>query len=299
MESQESKNLVFLNEEYIKLRNSKIYQNALRKQKIYENLRNGGLSYIFHYLKWRASKSKTDIEIRETIIPSIGQNLNARVAVYTCITGNYDTIKEPLYVNSCVDYFIVTDMDVPKESVWKKIDINNISELQGLSDVDKNRFIKFFPHVLFPEYDYSVYVDGVIQIVGDIMPLIESMGTCIFGVHRHNARNCIYEEAKAVIYAKRAPKQQVLCHIEKYKQENYPKNNGLYENTVLIRKHNDDKCIKLMETWWDEYIVSCKRDQLSLPYVIWKDKFELKDIFIIGCNLDNNPRFKRTYRHKT
>ncbi len=297
MESQESINLMYLNQEYIDLKNSPLYQNALRKKKIQENLRSGGIKYILHYLKWRVKKPIKQRKTMETEISDLDSNENARIAVYTCITGNYDTIKEPLYRNANIDYFIVTDMDVPENSAWKKIDINEIPGIDMLNASDKNRYFKFFPHILFPEHDYSIYLDGVIQIVADMAPIVESMGNCLLGVHRHNARSCVYEEANAVIYAKRAPKDKVIEQIKRYKEENYPEANGLYENTILVRKHNDQRCILLMEAWWKEYMNSCKRDQLSLPYVIWKNHFDLKDIFIIGNNLDMNPRFKRTFKH--
>jgi len=298
MESEQSKNLMFLNQEYIDLKYSSIYQKAIKKQKIISNIKNGGIKYILHYIRWKThntgSKYYSD---RETTTPTVGYGINSKIVVYTCITGNYDSIKEPLYVNDKIDYYIITDMNVPSDSVWKKIDINSIKTLQEYNAADKNRFVKFFPNVIFPQYDYSIYIDGVIQIVADLEPIVEDMGKCLLGVHRHNARNCIYDEAKAIIYAKRAPKDKVLEQTTRYKNEGYPQNNGLYENTILIRKHNDISCINLMKAWWEEYMISCKRDQLSLPYIIWKNKFNYKDIYIIGNNLDKNPRFKRTYKH--
>lgn len=297
MESQLSKNLMYLNQEYINLKYSSIYQRALNFHKILYNLKKGGLSYIYHFFKWRVKKTNVNFDIKETIEPSVGTNLNAKIVVYTCITGNYDSIKEPLYVNNNIDYYVITDMEVPDNSSWKKIDINKYDELKNLSLPDKNRYIKFFPHKLFPNYDFSIYVDGVIQIVADLQPLVENMGSCVLGLHRHNARNCLYDEAKAIIYANKAPKELVLNQINKYKKEQFPVQNGLYENTILIRKNNDENCIRLMESWWVEYMNSCKRDQLSLPYVIWKEKFNQKSIYIIGNDLDRNPRFKRNFRH--
>lgn len=297
MEKKESQNLLFLNQEYISLKNSTLYQSALKREKIKENLKKGGIPYIIHYLRWKLIKPKRQSSFKETVESAHGTNLDARIAVYTCITGNYDTIKEPLFINEKIDYYIVTDMDVPEGSIWKKIDINQIEEIKDLSPADKNRYIKFFPNRFFQEYDYSIYVDGVVLIVADLAPIIENMGSCILGVHRHNARFCVYEEAKAILYSKRAKKQDVDKQINRYKKENYPSMNGLYENTVLVRKHNNIECINLMEAWWKEYLISCKRDQLSLPYVIWKEKFDLKKIYILGNDLDKNSRFMRTFNH--
>ncbi|MBU1260688.1 MAG: hypothetical protein KJ757_02245 [Planctomycetes bacterium] len=46
-------------------------------------------------------------------------------------------------------------------------------------------------------------------------------------------------------------------------------NNGLYEAGVILRR-NTDRVSKIMEYWWLEYSQGAKRDQLSLPYVLWK-----------------------------
>jgi len=43
-----------------------------------------------------------------------------RIAVYTAIYGNYDTIPEPLYADPMCDYYIFTDKDIPEGSIWKK-----------------------------------------------------------------------------------------------------------------------------------------------------------------------------------
>ena len=58
------------------------------------------------------------------------------------------------------------------------------------------------------------------------------------------------------------------------KSENYPENNGLISGGVLVRKHTDEKLIKVMEEWW--YFVKnfSKRDQLSFNYVAWKHHFK-------------------------
>ena len=42
------------------------------------------------------------------------------------------------------------------------------------------------------------------------------------------------------------------------------------ENGILFRKHRDNDAIKLMNAWWEEYCNGGRRDQLSLPYLIWK-----------------------------
>lgn len=301
-EARESQKLYELNRVYQDILFSEEYQRFLKKEKIKKLLLKREIKQFLRLLRWRTGINKkkvfnTEEEYKECTMPGKKEKQHAKIVVYMCITGGYDTIKEPFYYNQNIDYILFTDMEVPKQSVWRKIDINAIEEIKSLNNSDKNRFIKMFPHKFFSNYDYSIYVDGVVEIITDMFPVITEMGDCILGVHRHNYRNCVYAEAKAVLYSQKATKEKVKEQIQRYKKEGYPENNGLYENTILARKHNQKLCIELMEVWWEEYMRSCKRDQLSLPYVIWKLKLDKKNIYILGNNLDCNPRFRRKTEH--
>ena len=52
-----------------------------------------------------------------------------------------------------------------------------------------------------------------------------------------------------------------------------PQNYGLSENSILIRRHNKIEVKNIMNRWWKEIISHSHRDQLSLPYVCWKNRF--------------------------
>ena len=49
-----------------------------------------------------------------------------------------------------------------------------------------------------------------------------------------------------------------------------------------------------MEEWWDEYIKFSKRDQLSLPYVMWKNGYSFNDVKKID---EEGVFWRRTYDH--
>lgn len=214
-----------------------------------------------------------------------------KIVVYTCIWGKYDKILEPYYINPDIDYYIFTDQEVPSDSVWKKSSIPDDVNIEGKTPIEVNRFLKINPHLLFPEYDYSIYVDGNIRIVTDMMPLIADLGEHIFGVHDYQV-DCIYDMAKAIIVGKRAKRKDVMAQVKKYKKEGFPKHFGAYECNVLIRKHNDPMCKYLMEKWWEEFqSTTSKRDQLSLPYVLWKKDIDKNLIFSLGNHVRENPRF--------
>lgn len=215
------------------------------------------------------------------------------IIVYTCIFGDYDDLKDPPYISKNCDYVCFTDNPKFKSNVWKQIYVN----LDDLPQNLRNRYIKLLPHRYFKEYDYSVYIDGNIDIIGDINILIEKYLTDnILACPFHSQRNCIYEEAKACIELKKDDETTINNQMDKYHKLGYPKNNGLTATYVLLRKHNEKQVVSLMEDWWKELISESMRDQLSFCYIAWKHDFKFK---IMDENADTNNYFIRRLHKKT
>ena len=63
-----------------------------------------------------------------------------------------------------------------------------------------------------------------------------------------------------------------------------------------MRNHNLSSVIKTMEDWWLELKYWSKRDQLSFPYVCWKNKFKYK---FIPEDIDNNIWVKLMKKWRT
>lgn len=192
--------------------------------------------------------------------------------VYTCITGGYDSLLEPKYITPDFDYVCFTDNPSLTSSTW---DIRPIpQELESLSKVKQQRYIKINPHKLLGEYDISIWVDGSVQLKGDLNKFIgESLerGVSIY-VPTHPSRDCIYAEAKAVLSMRKDTKEIVNPQMERYEKEGFPKKYGLLQSNILLRKHNNPDCIKLMEDWFNELKDNSHRDQLSFNYVSWKNE---------------------------
>lgn len=250
-------------------------------------------------------KMLIDRRIHHTEIPNSNYAKNhytydddLRVAIYTCVVGNYDTIKEPMYVNErCVDYYAITDQDLPLDSKWKKIELRKIDSIpQNLDAGTKNRWIKLHPHEIFKEYDYSIYIDGSFQIVCDLMPIIGQMTKeQWFAVHDMNKGiDDIYDYAKTVIAAKKAPADIIKKQVYFYKKEGFPRHYGIYHNAILVRKHNELKCIKVMEEWWEQLCKFSKRDQMSLNYVLWKNKIKKDEVLLLPGTAYSDPFFYYT-----
>lgn len=68
---------------------------------------------------------------------------------------------------------------------------------------------------------------------------------------------------------------------------------GLPEMPVIAMEHQNPRCIKIMEDWWEEFDSGAQRDQLSFMYVMWKNGMKLTDITSLGENVR-----KSTYLYK-
>lgn len=247
------------------------------------------------YFKWIIGRNFTTngnikyIEINDKL-----DLTNLKLCVYTCIVGQYDMIQEPLFKEDGVDYFIFTDLEVPKGSVWQKIDISQWQEYKEYGPYKLNRLIKMMPERFLNGYDYSMYVDGSIYIAASVKSVFENMGQAVFAAHGHSVRDCAYDEMCAILHSKMSYSDLVEKQIAKYHKEGFPHHYGLFENMVLIRKHGEQDLQHVMDLWWQEYCEYPTRDQNTLPYVMWKANFDKTRIVSLGDGFGSNPRFFRT-----
>lgn len=66
------------------------------------------------------------------------------------------------------------------------------------------------------------------------------------------------------------------------------------ENGIMFRRHHAPLVKSLMEQWLVEFGQGSKRDQLSLPYVFWKNEQQLP---LGEFSADDKINFKK-YPHK-
>lgn len=199
-------------------------------------------------------------------------NEKNKKVIYTCITGGYDKIIEPKYVNYDFDYICFTDNPKMASDVWEIRPLPK--ETDGLSQVKKQRYVKINPHKCLSEYDLSIWVDGNIELNGDLNKFLDNTlkDDCAIYIPKHPQRDCIYNEAEAVLSMKKDTIGNVIPQIDEYEKEGFPRNYGLVQSNIIVRKHNDKDCIKLMECWFDELKNKSHRDQLSFNYVCWKNQ---------------------------
>lgn len=202
--------------------------------------------------------------------------------IYSAIIGGYDQIKEPKYVSPELQYILFTDNPELKSDKWK---VQLIENKDKLDNVRLARRIKILGHEYLKDFDYSIWVDGKLEIIGDLREYIEQYRKkepilCF----NHYINDCIYDEKTACIALNKDTPEVIEKQILKYKNEGYPEHNGLVETGIMVRELKDERVQKTMELWWKEIIDGSRRDQLSFNYVCWKNNlvYDTTDLFIYG-----------------
>ena len=219
-----------------------------------------------------------------------------KICVYTCITGDYDELHEVEIVESNIDYVCFTNNDKIKSRTWKIIHIEN----DGLDNHKLARKIKILGHdYINKNYDISVWIDADIVFRKKIYDFIKTyLHTNPIAFFKHFSRDCAYDEAKECLKRRKETKENLLKTVAFLKNENYPEKNGLYETTVFIKKHNDNKIKKAMNTWFKMIQEYSKRDQLSVGYAMWKNNIRVSEIDLSVWNNEWFYFIKHNFKNK-
>jgi hypothetical protein len=250
---------------------------------------------------------------------SVGKK-KKKTVIYTAIFGGKDELIEPSFVSPSCDYVCFTDQ--PRQSaIWKIV----LREQNPAGDpVRSARRLKILPHLLFSEYEYSIWVDGNLEIIGNLEELIgkyltgkdfatfdhanykthtgqNKLKRFIFSILAYHpfVRTCVYEEAEALIAMNekgiyKDDERLIRAQMERYTQAGYPRQNSVLQSAVLVRRHLSPLLIKVMKDWWQEVKEGSRRDQLSFNFVAWKNKFDFA--YIAGDPRRNKYVRKRPHK---
>lgn len=256
-------------------------------EKIRNFKQNGIIRCVINRIGYRKLAKKTKKFSRSVIDYDPNYFSEHKIAVYTCVFGKYDSIVEPVATPDNIDYYIITDSNVSENSLWKKVDISQFEQmLKNMTNVEKNRWFKMHPEKVFSDYKYSVYIDGNVKPVTDFTEFVNRIGNCGVSMFWHSFNNCVYQEALFNKYSVRKIKSvEVDKQVEYLKSQNMPEDYGMTTCNVIAREHFNPICQKLMSDWWEEFINHCHRDQLSFPFVAWKNNIKMEDIAVLGNNV--------------
>ena len=204
-----------------------------------------------------------------------------KICVYTCITGNYDDLKEVRIKESGIDYICFTNNKKIKSETWKIIYIDD----KKLDNHYLSRKIKMIgdPY-LDKNYTLSIYIDASIIFKKSVKEFISKyfdLKKDLIAACKHSVRSSIKEEAEACIRQKKDNKEIIKRQLKFYQEENFADNLGLLEMTLIIKRHNNILVKKTMELWFNMILNYSKRDQLSFMYCLSKTNLLCKISFLL------------------
>lgn len=219
----------------------------------------------------------------------------SNLAIYTVITGDYDTIKQPQVITPEADYILFTNNQGIKDAgVWKIVCLDEdkidgyVPEIANddvrVRNIRLSRKVKMLAHKYLPEgYDMSIYLDADMMIMANLSKLFELLNDdVLMAAFRHSSCFSVREEINDLIERGVVKPAVVENQWQRYLEWEFKDDIGVTENGILIRRHNNPKVVELMELWWQEYLHGCLRDQVSLMPCIYKCGFMPHLKFIEG-----------------
>ncbi len=222
--------------------------------------------------------------------------------IYTCITGGYDSLINHAYIDQNWDYVCFTDnlsIGNVDNSLWQIRPL----VFDKYDNIRKQRWHKIHPHILFPDYEKSVWLDANINILNkdifaDICKAIDE--SRLMSIAQHPGRTCIYEELIACIELGKDNVEVMREQINLIRKSGFPEKQGLFESNIIYREHHNDQIIVIMKDWWWWIENYSRRDQLSLAYVLWQQhKLEVKPLTDISYRYSDGIEFISNASHVT
>lgn len=155
---------------------------------------------------------------------------------------------------------------------------------------------KILTHRLFPQAQYSIWIDGKMELIVDPLLILERYlwrGKHTFAISQHKHHRSIYEEADANKRRKRYARPLIDHQMKIYRYEgmepwSIKKNtvSDVPEGAVIIREHtalsNLFSCL-----WFNEVNLFTPRDQLSFGYVVYRLKGLFKFYMFPNCEYNS------------
>jgi hypothetical protein len=132
---------------------------------------------------------------------------------------------------------------------------------------------KILAHLFQPAADVTVWHDANVWLNVEPEAVATLLGDADIALMTHPYRETVWQEFAALREQKRfqIPWLQLQLKAQEafYRGEGLPDDAPLYECTVIVRR-NTEAVARLMDAWWSQICRWQWRDQVSLPYVLWK-----------------------------
>ncbi len=219
------------------------------------------------YTRMIASTGPAAIDAPGYALPNaLDGKATGRIAIYTAIIGDYDTLKLPYPEwSERADFFCFTDRRFKEQGAWRLIrpDYHNIDPTRIA------RFYKTHPHVFLRNYDSAIWIDGNIALRMDPRELVDELDPVPDVIsYRHPSRRTIAEEARECIARAKDEAEAMRAQLKRYSDLGYVQKSPLIETNVMILRPSRPLVGRCLDRWWGEIERGTKRDQLSINYSI-------------------------------
>ena len=235
---------------------------------------------------------------------------NKDCVVYTSLIGEHEGLNSQKYIkDSNLRHICFTDDRNLTSIDWEIIHVDKIFPCDFYRS---QRNLKVRPHLILPQYKYSLYIDNTVLLKRRSEEFIEMIinnqnlkeDEPFFCLPYHSQFNLINEfnaclnnnlDDRTRIY------EQLNDYIQSYvlglKQK-------AYWGAILFRSHNHHEIKKLSEIWFAHVCRYSRRDQLSIIHSSKQTHIDLKGFSLKNSNSEfhkwpvtNNIRKNREYQN--
>lgn len=217
---------------------------------------------------WKSDKHSGTgyLNLFSEAVESLGAAIDSteRIQVYTCFTDGYDEHRKDVI-------FVPAEKDMYENAAKNAGRVKHLYWQYGITA------------------PFNMWVDGSIYPLATSEQYIELLGEYDICLFQHPWRDCIYDEADETLRLDFDLPEIAEPQMKKYKKAGYPRNNGLGETGVLIRR--DSKLVRsFFSALWKEIEAHSHRDQLAFNYVL--SKFPKLRVKYLPPSVRTHPMFK-------
>ena len=215
-----------------------------------------------------------------------------RIAVYTAVFGEYDSLKSPPRDPRC-DYFCFCDNPNLKSDIYE---VKVVARRYAEAARDA-RYYKVLSHRCFPKYRFTLWLDASASLkFNKISEFVKTnLSKSNIALHRHPSNDDIYHELERCVAYEKDDPDTMRSQVSRYRAEGYPANSGLVASGAIVRCSFDPAIRRLEKFWWQEIEGGSYRDQLSFNFVAWKLKIPFYTFDTLRFLPGENPQFSSKY----